>query len=439
MLAGLLVSLTLVYLLCPKCPTLTAARAVALTTVAMGFGGSMTYGQTLGLTQDPDLVGNWAALRWGLLGTTIKGAIWIGLAGVFLGMALSGVRHTWKHLFALMALMLAGHYLGVWLFNSPFDPANRRLPALYFSASWDWTPEKEFRPRYELWGGLLVAWVVAVCYCAFYRKDTLARNMALWGFLGGGLGFTGGQCLQAYHAWNLEWFREGFLSAVDPKLNWWNNMETTFGAIMGATLGLGLWLNRDRIEPDPEPYSHNLPLSVEWILLGIHLPLLIAVEFLSVDAVDALYDLGLILGFIPIVAIAGGRWWPYLQMFPLFLLPMAGKTVQQLAYEESPPPLPAEAVWVLYFVVPITLAAILAVVFAMRAKGDLEKKDFVRRSLLFSVWLYFLLNYAFFRFPFPSFSVEEWTGRTFNGLVFTVMALGLTLMALLCDQPEEKA
>ena len=58
-----------------------------------GFGGNMTYGQTLGLTQNAPVIGNWEALRWGLLGTTIKGAIWIGFAGLFLGMGLGGKRY----------------------------------------------------------------------------------------------------------------------------------------------------------------------------------------------------------------------------------------------------------------------------------------------------------------------------------------------------------
>ncbi len=32
----------------------------------------MTYGQTIGLTQDRELVGNWEALRWGMLGCSSK-------------------------------------------------------------------------------------------------------------------------------------------------------------------------------------------------------------------------------------------------------------------------------------------------------------------------------------------------------------------------------
>lgn len=90
MIPGLLVSLVLVMFFCPRAATLLALRAVAFGTIAMGFGGTMTYGQTIGLTQNASLIGNWAALGWGMLGLAIKGAIWIGLAGLFLGMGLSG-------------------------------------------------------------------------------------------------------------------------------------------------------------------------------------------------------------------------------------------------------------------------------------------------------------------------------------------------------------
>ena len=51
----------------------------------------MTYGQTVGLTHDGALTGNWEALRWGLVGLAVKGGVWIGFGGVFLGMGLGGV------------------------------------------------------------------------------------------------------------------------------------------------------------------------------------------------------------------------------------------------------------------------------------------------------------------------------------------------------------
>ena len=74
------------------------ARAVALAIVAMGIGGSMTYGETVGLTHDQPLVGNVEALRWGMLGLAIKGGIWISFFGLFLGMGLSQGDGVLSHL-----------------------------------------------------------------------------------------------------------------------------------------------------------------------------------------------------------------------------------------------------------------------------------------------------------------------------------------------------
>ena len=50
MIAGVLVGFTLVLLFLPQATSLQAARTVALITLGISFGGSMTYGQTLGLS-----------------------------------------------------------------------------------------------------------------------------------------------------------------------------------------------------------------------------------------------------------------------------------------------------------------------------------------------------------------------------------------------------
>ena len=245
MIAGLLVGLVLVLLLCPSAASLQAARPVGLCAAAIGFGGAMTYGQTVGLTHNPELVGNWAALGWGMLGLSIKGALWIGFAGVFLGMGLSGVRYHPGELAMVLGGLLLFMLLGIWALNLPFDPASRSLPRIYFSADWAWysTAGEELKPRREFWGGFLLALAGLVFYAGCFRKDRLARNMAFWGCLGG-LGFPIGQSLQAWHAWNRDLFREGWLAHLDKVINWWNFMEITFGLVLGAVLGLGLWLNR---------------------------------------------------------------------------------------------------------------------------------------------------------------------------------------------------
>ena len=83
MIAGVLVSLILVFLFCPNNNSIQVVRAAALGTIAMGFGGSMTYGQTVGLTHDAPLIGNWSSLCWGMIGLAIKGGVWIGFFGFF--------------------------------------------------------------------------------------------------------------------------------------------------------------------------------------------------------------------------------------------------------------------------------------------------------------------------------------------------------------------
>ena len=427
MIPGLLVSSTLVFLLIPHAGSLPVARAIAWGTVAMGIGGTMTYGQTVGLTHDTPLVGNWDALRWGMLGLAIKGGIWIGFAGLFLGMGLSGVRYRAMEVLLLLAAMLVAAYIGILVLNSPFDPENRVLPWIYFSDDWYWEPEGGFTPRRETWGGLLFALAVGIAYAGWVKKDRLARNLGLWGILAGAMGFPGGQSVQASHVWNREMFKDGFLRFITTGMNPWNMMETAFGTIMGAILGLGAWLNRGKIRPVENPVGNDgkgrFPAALEWVLLAIHIPLLVAVDFGSSDWVDYLYDFGPVMAAIPLFAITAGRRWPYLQIFTVTLIPIAGKTLRNLAYQTESIGRPAG--WIVYVIVPIVLATAFSFWVASRGGERQGGLTFARRALLFSTWLYFLLNYALFHYPWP------WLQHHHSGLMFTVCVIGLTLGAVL--------
>ena len=73
---------------------------------------------------------------------------------------------------------------------------------------------------------------------------------------------------------------------------------------------------------------------IEWSLIGIHVALLIIGEFTEIAWANALYDPGLIIAFIPLVAVAGGRWWPFILALPITLVPIAGKTVRTLVYDD---------------------------------------------------------------------------------------------------------
>jgi hypothetical protein len=639
MIAGVLVSLVLVFLFCPGNSSIHVIRAAALGTIAMGFGGSITYGQTIGLSHDTALIGNWAALRWGMLGLAIKGGVWIGFAGFFLGLGLGGKRYRPFEMFLLVLGMLTAVLVGWWLFNSPHDPENKRLPFLYFSDHWKWEPGVEFKSRPEIWGGLWCALLTGILYATLAKGDRLARNLALWGMLGGALGFPLGQSLQASHGWNrpqqgkvtvsyddkkpvtllelnakdptrydearefrlnnpegaksmvITWDHQGhnswwwsidnieipgkqqplfdenfdslelgpfdsesesggdgtdwtaslpsgwtmtrgdghgptidhkvidelqtnnetiaefdgwtfvdpaswnatagqgrdrfskgtgviaiadsdkfndksgakfnaslstpsipltgiqpetlvlrfdsswrqkkhFMESITRYFNWWNIMETTFGTVMGAVLGLGLWLNRRRIAVSSEPDVSPLPGWLIGLLLAVHVSLLVLVEFSKLEWIDGVYDLGLMMGLIPLVLCVRGRWWPYLQLLPITLLPIAGKTLRAVADPINP-----SVSWLTYLILPMLIATTIAVWFARQAKPSGEHPLFIRCALLFCVWVYHDLNFAFFSFPWPW---EGWGGRHPNASIFFICMLGLSAVALFYNPTERR-
>ncbi len=272
-----------------------------------------------------------------------------------------------------------------------------------------------------MWGGLLVALLGAWGWAGWARGDRLARHLTLWGMLGG-LGFPLGQCLQSWHAWNRDLFTTGIWAALDPTLNWWNWMETTFGAVMGACLGLGLWLNRRSIGDGDDHLDAASRSWLEWTLVCVHVTLLVVAEFTAIAWANALYDPGLVIAFIPFVAVASGRWWPVLLLLPITLVPIAGKTIRSLVYQSHA--IGPAAGWMLYGVLPVLMTTAVACWFLRQATRASSGREFARIALVVNVWLYFGLNYAFARFPWPW---QPWTTRTPNSLVFFACAVGLTV------------
>ena len=425
MIAGTLVCLTLAFLLCPGNNSIQLLRAVALGTIGMGIGGSMTYGATLGLTQNAEVVGNWASLRWGLLGCAVKGSIWIGFAGLFFGIGLGGKRYTPLEMLLLLLAMLGASVLGIWLLNMPFNPEAGHFPAISFSNLWPWAPESSTKPRFEYWGGLGTALLVGFLYCATRKKDILARNLGLWGLLGGALGFPLGQCLQAYHAWNPDVFKQGIWTQLDPHMNWWNNMETTFGFIMGAALGLGLWLNRHRINLTPEADEKILPYSLEWGLMALHV-FLIAWMSLFAGWAQVVYDFGIILALVPFVCSVRGRLWPWFMVMLITVLPIACQTLYELVWRDKTIALIPG--WIFYFILPLAIATALSAWAARKLYAGSTPEKFVPYALLASIWIYIGLNFATFRFAWPW---ADWTNRTPNGIVFFIFAGALTAMVFI--------
>ncbi len=425
MLAGLLVGLVLVLFLVPAWSAISGARVVACLTLGISLGGSMTYGQTVGLTHDAALIGNWDALRWGLLGLFIKGGTWIGLAGLFLGLALSDTRYRASELALLLMAAVFIRILGIQLLNEPYRPDEQLLPTLYFSDHWFWEPDTELKPRREVWGGLLLSLVALAAYARLIRRDRLALRLAAWGFLAGGVGFATGQSTQAFHAWNRELFQAAWIANVDPLINWWNMMEITFGSLAGAGLAAGVWLNRKLIAAKDNSLQPTLTKMQESLLVMLHVAVLITWSFGSCAELDSLAGMAFPMILIPLVATTAGRVWPFVFVLPVILIPIAGKTLRQLSIQSDI--IPIGLGWGVLVILPLALAVAMAV-FLIKAADRLNARIFARWTLLFVTWLYFMLNFAFFEFPWPW---NDWTGRTPSAMIFFVCAIGLTLAALM--------
>ncbi len=205
MIPGCFVALTICLLL--NYTVETAAMAAVFGAIGIGFGGQMTYGQTLGFLREP------ATLGWGLLGCVVKGGVWGLLGGAVLGLGLSRDKYDRKSLIIGLLLMVAAFHLGRELINEP------RL--IYFS-------NLEDRPRDESWAGMLFA---AVALLGFMRSRGPARSIrvpllfAAFGCVGGAIGFGGGALWLAFGPDNV-W------------IGWWKMMEFTFGFVLGGALGL---------------------------------------------------------------------------------------------------------------------------------------------------------------------------------------------------------
>ena len=423
MLAGLLVALVVVYFFAYQFSSIDAAKAVALATVAIGFGGSMTYGQTLGLTQDTPLIGNIAALRWGLIGTFIKGSIWIGFFGLFLGLGLGGKKYSPIEIILILFVSVFFLYLGIYILNEPFDPENKKLPFIYFSDDWYWEPGENLKPRREQWGGLVLALSFLLSYISIVKKDILARNMTVWGMFAGGIGFTLGQCVQAYHAWNADVIKNGFLSSIYPYINWWNMMEITFGAVFAFIITFGLWYNRHHISSNDNNNSFQLGFKNELVLLVVHIVALLTWNFISFSTFDWFADRAITMGIIPIVAIIGGRAWPYLICLPITALPIAGKTLRYLAYRTNDVSLITG--WVIYFFIPLIFITWFSLKLIRNQNNHSNGMSFIRYTLCINTVFYFYMNWSFFNWPWPW---TNWTMRTPSGIIFLFCTISLLFL-----------
>lgn len=226
----------------------TAATVVAFGAFGVGFGGQMTYGQTLGLLRADE------TFWWGLTGTTLKGGVWGLLGGAVIGLGFSARHMPRRQVAMAFAFLLVGVMVGILEINAP--------KRIYFS-------DPINKPRDESWAGLLIGALALLGYVrlAAPKLVGIPARFATYGLIGGAIGFGPGSLFLAIQM------------RLSDKWSWmpfWKYMEFSFGFAFGAALGLCALHLRDRLaslqaEDEPEPQAVDAldraaPLSESGIL-----------------------------------------------------------------------------------------------------------------------------------------------------------------------------
>jgi hypothetical protein len=128
---------------------------------------------------------------------------------------------------------------------------------------------------------------------------------------------------------------------------------------------------------------------------------------------------------LPIIAIFGGRFWPFLMVLPIVAAPICSKSIKAFSYDWQR--YSADAGWLLAVVLPLMVLFYTATTGIERSYRKQSVKRFAAVSLLLMTWTFFGLNTVFFDNPWPW---RTWTGRTPNQLICMVCTLGLTVRAM---------
>ncbi|MBW7865579.1 MAG: hypothetical protein H3C30_14355 [Candidatus Hydrogenedentes bacterium] len=229
-----------------------AAVLAAFAAAGIGFGGEVTYGQTIGFLREADTRG------WGLLGLALKGGVWGLLGGAALGAGLDQRRYARKDLAMAFIVGMAAFYIGWQLINAP--------KLIYFSDRLD-------SPREESWAGLLFAALGMLGWLWAKRDRTrsfMPGHFALWGLAGGWLGFGGGALWMAYGP---------MLPVPQRWFGWWKMMEFSFGLLLGVFWGGCALRHRRALEAEAAETrgeGNALERSV-WVEAALAAGLLVAV------------------------------------------------------------------------------------------------------------------------------------------------------------------
>ena len=212
-----------------------AETAAAAGLMGMTFGGTETYGETIGFVlhrgrEDYNPVKGYAGLAF-------KGALWFAVCGAFLGIAMSYNVYDNYDIYYFCLLIPVMQIVGQLIFNRPYNPEKNKFPKIYFS-----------KTRREEWGGNLLMLIALVIF-AIFHGDYFTLILISGGFIFGAIGWLVGMKAFAATVFPLKNGKYLFGKLYHKGIiDGWKFMEFTLGAFGGFGLSLAYCLGYGYIE-----------------------------------------------------------------------------------------------------------------------------------------------------------------------------------------------
>lgn len=205
----------------------------AVGALAMSYGGSQTYGETLSFVVSQKPPENY---KKGIIALIVKGALWFGIFSSYMGIAFNvacGQKYNRLDLIVLFACLMPLRGLGIYLLNRPVKPKENIFPKIYFSKS-----------RNESWGGLLFVQLALIALMAV-KGDIYSLGFTLVGAFSGAVGWVIGINLfyLANHPLSNGRYFYGKLQEKGY-VGGWKIMEFTLGAVGGLGTAAYFFLNK---------------------------------------------------------------------------------------------------------------------------------------------------------------------------------------------------
>ncbi len=212
--------------------------------IGMTFGGTETYGETIGMVLHRGRE-DYNPVR-GYIGLAYKGGLWFAVCGGFIGLSLSYGVYPNSDIFIFCLLIPVMQIVGQLIFNRPYKPEKNKYPKIYFS-----------KTRREEWGGNLFM-LISMVIMAELRDDHFTVIMIAGGFIFGAVGWL--VAMRAYVAAVFPMKNGKYLFGKlyhKGLIDGWKLMEFILGAFGGFGLSLAFCLGYDYIEIYKERASYG--------------------------------------------------------------------------------------------------------------------------------------------------------------------------------------